>query len=227
MTGSAGATAGRTLLIATTNPGKVREIAGILHGLAVTLLTLDDRPGIPEPEETGATFGENARLKALYYAHATGLLSVADDSGLEIAALDDAPGVHSARWHGSHYPTKFLKIQELLLAASRKAGVPIGARGGTGGDARFVCHIALAHKGRILYEAEGIVRGEILSTPRGDQGFGYDPIFFYPPLGRTLAELGPADKSAVSHRGKAFEALRAHLLAHCDLARDSSTDQRA
>lgn len=210
----------RPLLVATTNPGKMREIAGILHGLPVTLLTLDDRPGIPEPEETGTTFGENARLKALYYAEATGLLSVADDSGLEIAALDNAPGVHSARWHGLHYPTKFLKIQELLLAASRTAAVPIGARGAIGSDARFVCHIALAHQGRILYEAEGIVRGEIISAPRGDQGFGYDPIFFYPPLGRTLAELGPAEKSGVSHRGQAFAALGAHLLAHPDLARD-------
>jgi len=209
MTDTVAATADRILLVATTNPGKVREIAGILHGISVTLLTLDDRPGIAEPEETGTTFAENARLKALYYAEATGLPSVADDSGLEITALDNAPGVQSARWHGSHYPTKFRKIQELLRA-----------HGATGRDARFVCRIALAHRGRILYEAEGIIRGEIASVARGNQGFGYDPIFFFPPLGRTLAELDPAEKSAVSHRGQAFEALRAHLVACPDFARD-------
>lgn len=210
MTGSAGA-AGRVLLVATTNPGKLREITGILLGLPLTLLTLGDRPGIPEPEETGETFADNARLKARYYSEATGLLSVADDSGLEIDALDNAPGVHSARWHGSHYPTKFRKIQE-LLAASRKAAIPIDDRS----SARFVCHIALAQHDRVLYEAEGVVNGEIVAEPRGDQGFGYDPIFLYPPLGRTLAELGPSEKSAVSHRGKAFQALRAYLLTHPD-----------
>ena len=104
----------RTLLVATTNAGKLREIRGILDGLPIPLLTLRDRPGIPEPDETGHTFAENARLKAVYYAGASGLLSVADDSGLEIEALDNAPGVHSARWQGSDYAIKFRKIQELL-----------------------------------------------------------------------------------------------------------------
>ena len=190
------------LLVATTNAGKLREIAGILDGLPIPLLTLRDRPGIPEPEETGRNFGENARLKALYYAGATGILSVADDSGLEIEALDNAPGVHSARWHGSDYAFKFQKIQALL----RERGV-------SGSPARFVCHVALARSGEILYEAEGIVRGEIAPEPRGTNGFGYDPIFFYPPLGRTLAELNQTEKAAVSHRGQAFTALRRYLLA--------------
>jgi XTP/dITP diphosphohydrolase len=198
-----GDTRSRTLLVATTNTGKLREITDILAGLSISLLTLRDRPGIPEPDEIGHTLGENARLKALYYAGETNLTSVADDSGLEIEALDNAPGVHSARWHGTNYPFKFRKIQELLHE-----------RGVDGSAARFVCHVALAKEGKIVFEAEGTVRGEIIADPRGTKGFGYDPIFFYPPLGRTLAELALAEKSAVSHRGKAFAALREHLVAH-------------
>ena len=193
----------RRLLIATTNPGKLKEIADILAGVPVTLLTLNDCDPVAEPEETGATFADNARLKARYYSEATGFISVADDSGLEIAALDNAPGVHSARWHGFDYPAKFRKIQELF----RERGV-------TGSAARFVCHIASARGNRIVFEAEGTIEGEIVAEPRGTNGFGYDPIFFYPPFGRTLAELDHALKSTVSHRGKAFAALRAHLLAN-------------
>jgi XTP/dITP diphosphohydrolase len=190
----------RRLLVATTNPGKVREIEAILVGAPVDLVTLAGWPDIPEPEETGATFAENARLKALYYAEATGIPSVADDSGLEIEALDNAPGVHSARWYGSDYAFKFRKIQELLEA-----------RGATGSAARFVCRIAVARDGVVLYEAEGVVNGELVAEPRGSNGFGYDPIFFYPPLGKTLAELDQARKSAVSHRGKAFAELKNYL----------------
>ena len=188
------------LLVATKNPGKIREILGILHDAPVELVTLDALPDIPEPDESGATFAENARLKALYYSGATGLPSVADDSGLEIAALDNAPGVHSARWHGTDYAIKFAKIYELLAA-----------RGANGSAARFVCHIALARDGRIEYEADGIVEGEIAREPRGVHGFGYDPIFFYPPLNRTLGEVEQAEKAGVSHRGKAFSALRRYL----------------
>ncbi len=192
-----------TLLIATTNPGKLREIAAILAGAPVALVTLRDRPPVPEPEETGATFADNARLKARYYSRATGLAAAADDSGLEIDALDKAPGVHSARWHGSDYAVKFRKIHELLRA-----------RGAAGSTARFVCHVTVARGDDILFESTGTVEGTIAATPRGDNGFGYDPIFFYPPLGRTLAELATAEKSQVSHRGQAFTALRHHLLTH-------------
>jgi XTP/dITP diphosphohydrolase len=190
------------LLVATRNPGKVREILDILRGAPVEMLTLDAFPDIPEPEESGATFAENARLKALFYAAQTGLPSVADDSGLEIAALEGAPGVHSARWHGTDYAVKFAKIYELLAE-----------RGANGSPARFVCQIALARDGRIAFEAEGIVEGEIARQPRGSHGFGYDPIFFYPPFGRTLAEIELANKGEVSHRGKAFKALREYLIA--------------
>ena len=188
------------LLVATTNPGKLAEIAAILSGIPFALATLNDCAPLPEPEETGTTFAENARLKARYYANAAGLLSVADDSGIEIAALDNAPGVHSARWHGVDYPAKFRRIQELL----RDRGVP-------GSAARFVCAVALADGDRIVFEAEGTIEGEIANQPRGTNGFGYDPIFFYPPFGRTLAELPGELKSSVSHRGKAFAALRDFL----------------
>ena len=191
----------KTLLIATTNPGKLKEIAGILEGAPVSLVTLNDRAPIVEPDETGTTFDENARLKARHYSKATGLVSVADDSGIEIDALDKAPGVHSARWNGTDYPAKFRKIQELF----RERGV-------TGSTARFVCSVAVADGERILFESQGIVEGEITSEPRGSNGFGYDPIFFYPPFGCTLAELDRERKAEVSHRGKAFRALREHLV---------------
>ena len=194
------------LVVATTNPGKVREIADILKGAVtregepIQLLSLSDFPAIAEPDETGRTFAENSRLKALYYAEATGLPCAADDSGLEIAALDNAPGIHSARWHGTDYAVKFEKIYELLA----ERGAPRSA-------ARFVCHVALAEPDRIVFESEGIVNGEIALQPRGTNGFGYDPIFFYPPFGCTLAELDLERKATVSHRGRAFQALRRYL----------------
>jgi XTP/dITP diphosphohydrolase len=196
------------LLVATTNPGKMKEIAGILERLPVDLVALDAFPGLEEPEETGATFAENARLKALYYHQATGLPSVADDSGLEIAALGGAPGVHSARWEGSDYVDKFRKIYALL-----------DARGARGTAARFVCRVALAEAGRVVYESEGVVEGTIADEPRGDKGFGYDPIFYYPPLGKTTAELDRDLKATVSHRGKAFSALQDYLVARGSLGR--------
>ena len=189
-----------TLLVATTNPGKLREIRGILAGIPIELKTLDDFPDIVEPEETGTTFDENARLKALYYAGKTGLPAVADDSGIEIDALDKAPGVHSARWHGTDYPTKFAVIYRELAA-----------RGLQSSPARFVAHIVLADGSRILFEATGIVEGQIAPEPRGSHGFGYDPIFFYPPYGCTLGEVEGAKKAAVSHRGQAFRRLREWL----------------
>jgi XTP/dITP diphosphohydrolase len=189
------------LLIATTNPGKLREILGILDGVPIELVTLNDCDPVTEPEETGTTFAENARLKARYYSKATGLISVADDSGLEIEELDNAPGVHSARWYGTDYSTKFRKIQELF----RERGV-------SGSRARFVCHVAVADGDAIIFEAAGAVEGEIASDPRGSNGFGYDPIFYYPAFGSTLAELNSNKKASVSHRGKAFRALREYLM---------------
>ena len=190
----------QALLIATTNVGKLREIRGILADAPVKLVSLEQYPHVAEPEETGATFADNARLKALYYAAKTGLPAVADDSGIEIDALDKAPGVHSARWHGTDYAVKFAAIYRELAA-----------RGLSTSPARFVAHIALAGDGAIQFEATGIVEGEIAPAPRGTHGFGYDPIFFYPPYGCTLAEVDGGRKAAVSHRGAAFRQLAAWL----------------
>jgi len=187
-----------TLLVATTNRAKLREIASLLFGTPYDIVTLADWPAIAAPEETGATFDENARAKALYYASATGQLTVAEDSGLEIDALGGAPGVESARFGGAEttYPEKF----RLIYDALRASGAPTSS-------ARFVCALALARPGAILFETRGTIEGRIAAEPRGDGGFGYDPIFFYPPFGRTLAEVS-ARKSAVSHRGQAFRSLR-------------------
>jgi XTP/dITP diphosphohydrolase len=190
------------LLIATTNPGKLREILEILDGIPFGLRTLSQLSSIPEPEETGRTFAENARLKALYYAEQSGLPAIADDSGIEIEALDNGPGVHSARWHGTHYPAKFAAIYRELHTRGLKTS-----------RARFVAHVALADRGTILAEAIGVVAGEIAPEPRGSHGFGYDPIFHYPPYGCTLAEVDGLRKAAVSHRGQAFRELRQRLIA--------------
>ena len=186
-----------TLLLATTNKDKVREIRRILAGLDVTLLTLDDVQQIAAPEETGQTFEENARLKAVSYATACGCLAVAEDSGLEIDALGGLPGVESARFGGEHttYPEKF----RLLYAA-----------GAAGSSARFVCALSLAQANRVLFTARGVVEGRIAPVPAGEDGFGYDPIFFYPPFGQTLAQAG-VRKSEVSHRAQAFYQLREFL----------------
>ena len=192
----------QSLLIATTNQGKTVEIREVLAGVPVRLLTLADFPGIRAPEEIGRTFAENARAKALYYAQETAELTVAEDSGLEIDALAGRPGVESARYGGADasYPVKFARIYAELRAANA-----------TGSAARFVCALALARGGRVLFETEGIVSGQIADEPKGEGGFGYDPIFFFPPFGKTLAEAADR-KSEVSHRGQAFRRLRTFLI---------------
>jgi XTP/dITP diphosphohydrolase len=189
------------LLVATSNPGKLREIRELLAGLPIAVRSLEGL-AIEPPDEHGTTFAENARLKALYYARRTGELTVADDSGLEVDALDGAPGVLSARFPGHTYPERF----ENLYKA-------VEERGAANRTARFVCALALAHGERVMFEARGTVEGELAMEPRGTGGFGYDPILFYPPLARTLAELTPEEKSRVSHRAVAFRQLRAFLLA--------------
>jgi XTP/dITP diphosphohydrolase len=191
------------LLVATTNRNKVREIRVLLADAGVDLLTLDDVPPLAASPETGRTFEENARQKALYYA-STGELTVAEDSGLEIDALGGAPGVESARFGGADtpYPDKFA----ILYDALRRMG-PAGADS----PARFVCALALARGDRVLFETRGTVEGRIAPEPKGAGGFGYDPIFFYPPYGQTLGEATAERKSAVSHRGQAFRRLREFL----------------
>jgi XTP/dITP diphosphohydrolase len=189
------------LVVATTNRGKRAEIAMILADAPFEILTLDDFPGVTPPEETGRTFAENARAKALYYAGVTGELTVAEDSGLEIEALGGAPGVDSARYAGvsASYPEKFARI----YAALREQRA-------SGSAARFVCAVALAREDRLLFEAHGVLAGCIADQPKGEGGFGYDPIFFYPPFGATLAEAADR-KTTVSHRSRAFRALRGYL----------------
>ena len=189
------------LLVATTNTNKVREIRQLLADVPLDIVTLDAWPAVVAPDETGRTFEENARLKARYYAAATGELTVAEDSGLAIDALDGAPGIESARFGGvdTSYPQKFAQIYTALRA-----------KGAIDRTARFVCALALAKGDRILFEARGVVEGRIAPEPKGQHGFGYDPIFFYPPFGQTLAEAGDR-KAAVSHRGEAFRKLREFL----------------
>jgi XTP/dITP diphosphohydrolase len=179
----------------------VREIRQLLDGAPVEIVTLAAWPALDAPEETGRTFEENARLKAMYYASHTGELTVAEDSGLAIDALDGGPGVESARFGGVDlpYPEKFALIDDALRR-----------KGDRESTARFVCALALVQDGRLLFETRGTVEGRISPVPKGEGGFGYDPIFFYPPYGRTLAEAGDM-KAAVSHRGEAFRALRAFL----------------
>ena len=192
------------LLVATSNRHKFDEIRGMLAGSPVELVTLANWPGIAAPEETGTTFEENARAKALYYGARTGQLTVAEDSGLAIDALEGAPGVESARFGGVDlpYPQKFALIDAALSVRNSREST-----------ARFVCALALVQGGRVLFEARGTVEGRISPEPKGDGGFGYDPIFFYPPYGCTLAEAGDR-KASVSHRGKAFRELRAFLESH-------------
>lgn len=195
-------TAPRRVVLATTNPDKIREIRAIIGRLPIALVTLGEFPPIVPPEETGDTFADNAKLKALYYARATGLPAIAEDSGLEVDALDGAPGVQSARFGGERatYPERFEKLYAML-----------DARGGRDSTARFVCHVALADAGRVVFDARGTVEGRVSPEPRGTHGFGYDPIFFHPPSGMTLAEVSDDAKRAVSHRGEAFRKLAAFL----------------
>jgi XTP/dITP diphosphohydrolase len=187
------------IVVATTNPGKLREIQALLDGAPVRLLTLADFPALPEPEETGATFAENAELKARAYATMTGLPTVAEDSGLEIDALGGEPGIHSARYPGETYPDKFANLYARLASTPQPW------------TARFVCELAYVVDDDVRFTARGTVEGEIARQPRGDAGFGYDPIFFYPPYGQTLGEVAGEKKLAVVHRGQAFRAFRAWL----------------
>jgi XTP/dITP diphosphohydrolase len=199
------------LLVATTNRHKLREIRGILAGLDLEIEGLDAHPPVDEPVEDGATFEENARQKAVYYSTRLGVPAVAEDSGLEIDGLGGEPGVHSARYGGPEadtYEKKFALVHGRLR--ERRA---------SGSAARFVCALALADGGRILFEARGTIEGVIADHPRGEGGFGYDPIFFSPPHGRTLAELTEDEKAAVSHRGQAFRRFRDALAANPALLR--------
>lgn len=192
----------RTIIVATGNLGKMREFADVLAGLPVELKGLKDIPAIPEPEEDGKTFADNARAKAMYYAKATGQWCLADDSGLEVDALGGEPGVYSARYAADQCPPD--SPREVIDQANNRkllaklAGVPDEQR-----TARFVCHLALSNGRRILIETFDTIEGRIGYEPRGQNGFGYDPLFNLPELGKTTAQLPSDQKNAISHRGKA------------------------
>jgi XTP/dITP diphosphohydrolase len=186
------------ILLATHNAGKVREIRRISAERNWRWRSLDDFPDVAEAVEDADSFVENARRKALHYAAATGLLTLADDSGLEVDCLGGAPGVHSARYAGR--PHDYAANNRKLVAAV--AGVPLEQR-----NARFRCAMVLACPNEVLAETQGSVAGLIIDKPRGTGGFGYDPHFLIPSLGKTMAELSPGEKNALSHRGQALRAM--------------------
>jgi XTP/dITP diphosphohydrolase len=211
----------RKILVATTNPGKIAELRTML-GTDLQWLSLADFGEIPEIVEDGATFAENARKKALGYAGATGVWTIADDSGLVVDALGGAPGVKSARFSGKAVPAldpndkkqgqdalatkadrilidhrNTAKVLELLEGVSQEKRT-----------ARFVCRLCLASPERVLLEAEGTLEGLITEEEIGDQGFGYDPIFFVPHLNKTIAQITREEKNAISHRGNAIRKLK-------------------
>jgi XTP/dITP diphosphohydrolase len=186
------------LLIATTNPHKVREIRGLLADTRVELVGLADLPPVPEPEETEETFQANARLKARFYAAAHRMRTAAEDSGLVVDALEGEPGVRSARFlrPDATYPERF---EEIFRRLRHRPGAPRSAR--------FVCALAVVDGADVIFETTGTVEGEISEAPRGSGGFGYDPIFYYPPYGRTFGEVTEEEKLRVAHRGVAFHRL--------------------
>lgn len=184
------------IYLCSSNTGKIRELSLAARKTDFQVESLPGIQNIAPPEETGSTFEANATLKALFYSQFTEELVLADDSGLEVDALFGAPGIFSARYAGpdaSDEENNALLLRELANQAERTA--------------RFVCVVAAARKGKPVISARGEVQGEILHSPRGQNGFGYDPLFFYPPLNRSFAELSADEKLGVSHRGQAMRTL--------------------
>ncbi len=186
------------LLIATNNPHKIEEFKEILADLPFEL-TFPSQEGLDfEPEETGKTFAENAIIKATAFAQVTGLITIADDSGLEVDALDGEPGVYSARYGGT---PKDAHRQRYELVLQKLQDVPDEKR-----TARFRCSLAIVTPQMVIDVLDGVVEGRITHAPVGENGFGYDPIFFIPELGMTTAQLSSDEKHRISHRGKAARA---------------------
>jgi XTP/dITP diphosphohydrolase len=188
---------GPQLLIATSSAGKLREWQALLADLPVELLTLKDVGIDMDVEETGTTFTQNATLKAEAYCEASGLLTLAEDSGLCVAALGGGPGVHSARWEGPDYAHKNALLIKLLEG---KHGQVRGCR--------YACVVVVRHPDGRSWHARGEVRGQIACAPAGSGGFGFDPVFYIPRLRRTLAEVAVDEKDRISHRGRAAGRIR-------------------
>ena len=193
----------RQILVASTNPGKVAEICAMLDA-DVNWLDLSNFPDIAEIKEDGVTFAENARKKALGYAEAAGLWTIADDSGLVVDALGGAPGIESARFSGlKEKDRKLIDRRNLEKVLNLLKGAPKEKR-----TARFVCRLCLAKPDEVLIETEGTLQGLITDAPVGENGFGYDPIFFVPNLNKTVAQLTAEEKNSISHRGNAIRKLK-------------------
>ncbi len=193
----------KKIVLATSNPGKLREFQRCFKGLPFEFLSLRDIRGNGDVEEKGTTFLENARQKSVAYSLLSEYPTLAEDSGLEVDYLDGAPGIFSARFSDPG-ATDEKNIRRMLRLMK---GVPWPGR-----RARFVCQLVLSQGGRVLKTCRGQVRGYIAQEKKGDLGFGYDPIFFYRPFGRTFGELRPETKNAVSHRGRALKKMRIFLL---------------
>ena len=208
----------RKILVATTNPGKMAELSAMLD-VDVQWLSLADFPEVPEVEEDGATFAENARKKATGYACATGLWTIADDSGLVIDALNGAPGIHSARFSGEKKgPSDRTLIDESNIEKVLKL---MKDTPGDNRTARFVCNLCAASPEEVLIETAGAFEGTITTEKQGHNGFGYDPIFYIPNLAKTAAEIDASEKNKISHRAKAIMKLKPQL---AKLLKTVSTD---
>jgi XTP/dITP diphosphohydrolase len=190
-----------TIVVATHNDGKLREFRNLLLPLKSRVLGLNDLAVTDEFEESGNSFAENARAKAIECSHLTQFPVLADDSGLEVEALGGRPGIFSARYAGPGASDSDRVCR--ILDEVEKAG--------RGREARFVCALAVAQSGHLLLESEGECRGTITKEPRGNNGFGYDPIFFFPELGKTFAELNETEKNQYSHRARAAASLLQQL----------------
>ena len=195
------------LLVATKNPGKILELEKLLTNSGLEILNLHSFPPIADVEEIGITFSENALIKAHYYFQQTKVLSLSDDSGLLVDALNGAPGVYSARYAGPNASDK-TRYEKLLTELKH---VPLEKR-----TARFICSLALVGDG-IEEVFTASTQGQIIFTPRGENGFGYDPVFEYVPLSKTFAELSAEEKSTISHRGKALIQLRDYFTRRSNL----------
>ena len=201
------------ILVATTNPGKMKELSTLLGDVSTDIdwVSLKQYPDLPEVVEDGDTFLANARKKALGYARATGLWTIADDSGLVVDALGGEPGVYSARYAADECDSTdrhVIDVANYQKVLRQVKDVPENER-----SARFMCRICLASPDAVLLEATGSVEGVIIDEPAGDGGFGYDPIFYIPSAGKTAAQLDSEEKNRISHRGNAIADLKPKLKA--------------